>query len=455
VDDGGWRSRRDRRREAKADAEAEARRAAAALDADHPLLGSRSVRRMPNGDVRLTAYQRSGFRDGRQVEGEVLLHRRSHSVVLARPQTDIEPGDCLMLPSEGGPVGRRWVTEIKEVPASARYLDPCVSGGMPRHLQISLVSTPPSAAGPVIATPTPARERQAMEEAIALARRCVSEPGRISPRVGAVVVRDGDLLAGAYRGELRDGEHAEYTLFEKKLADVPLAGATLYTTLEPCTARNAPKIPCVERIIERKLKRVVIGVLDPNDLIRGRGQLRLRDAGIEVALFDADLMGEIEELNRDFTREHASAEQRPQRSEDQRMDPPPVDALGPNGYRIGYTAEGDKVEWVPNDGDSGQEWPMVLRRNDSAILTMYQELWDKVWWNRHQVWRERIDAGEEVLAGEQVNVFARAHEAATAIEVKYGIENLSWDDFEWGLLSGRMSALAWVLGAEWDESLDT
>src|ERR1039458_7468900 len=88
----------------------------------------------------------------------------------------------------------------------------------------------------------PETDRVFMELAIALARRCENEPGKVSPKVGAAVVRNGLVMGEAFRGELAPGDHAEFTLLEKKLSDGSLAGSTLYTTLEPCTTRNTPKL---------------------------------------------------------------------------------------------------------------------------------------------------------------------------------------------------------------------
>ena len=73
----------------------------------------------------------------------------------------------------------------------------------------------------------------------------------------------------------------------------------------------------------------------------------------------------------------------------------------------------------------------------------------------HQVWLKKIESGEVLLTEEQKPVLEQVKKAAKRIVKKYGKKNLGWNDFDWGLLSGRMSALAWVMGAEWDESLDT
>ena len=94
-------------------------------------------------------------------------------------------------------------------------------------------------------------------------------------------------------------------------------------------------------------------------------------------------------------------------------------------------------------------------RNYKAISVAYDEFWDVVWWYRYQATLHQIETGEKPLTGETCSFLERAKRAARRIERKYGLENLSSDDFEWGLLSGRMSALAWVLGFEWDESLHT
>lgn len=118
------------------------------------------------------------------------------------------------------------------------------------------------------------------------ARRSRQEVGRTPLFVGAVAAQGPDLLDAAHRSELGPGEHAEFTLLERKLRTTVLAGATVFTTLEPCTKRGPGKVPCAERLIERRVGRVVIGTLDPNPDIRGLGVLALRQARIFHRNFD-------------------------------------------------------------------------------------------------------------------------------------------------------------------------
>jgi pyrimidine deaminase RibD-like protein len=145
-------------------------------------------------------------------------------------------------------------------------------------------------------------DRRFAQMAIEEALKSVPEDERPHPQVGSVVVKAGKVLSRAHRGE-SPKSHAEYIALEQKLSDDLVAGATVYTTLEPCTTRKHPKIPCAQRLVDRRVARVVIGMLDPNPEIRGLGEQLLGEAGIETQLFPRDLKAQVEEMNRDFIRE--------------------------------------------------------------------------------------------------------------------------------------------------------
>jgi pyrimidine deaminase RibD-like protein len=142
-------------------------------------------------------------------------------------------------------------------------------------------------------------DRRFAAMAIEEASKSIPEDERPHPKVGAVVVKDGKVLSKAYRGE-KQKSHAEYIALEDKLPDDVIAGSTVYTTLEPCTTRTHPKIPCAQRLIDRKVVCVVIGMFDPNPAIWGKGWRLLREAGIKTRVFDDDLIQICEEMNREF-----------------------------------------------------------------------------------------------------------------------------------------------------------
>lgn len=154
-------------------------------------------------------------------------------------------------------------------------------------------------------TPKKDKNRQYMELAIEMMRRSVSEPrtdGKATPRVGAVLVKPDGKVETAYRGELRDGDHAEFTLLERKNRDVKLEGSLLFATLEPCApnARKHPKLGCAERIALARIKEVWVGIEDPDPTVDRKGIKFLQDSGVKVHMFDRDLQEIIRAENKDF-----------------------------------------------------------------------------------------------------------------------------------------------------------
>lgn len=115
--------------------------------------------------------------------------------------------------------------------------------------------------------------RSAMEEAAAA--RCRTSP---NPWVGAVVVADGEVV-GAGATSPPGGSHAEVVALAA--AGGEARGATLYATLEPCchTGRTGP---CTTAILEAGVGRVVVGIVDPDPEVAGRGLTVLEEAGLDV-----------------------------------------------------------------------------------------------------------------------------------------------------------------------------
>lgn len=125
-----------------------------------------------------------------------------------------------------------------------------------------------------------------------------------NPMVGAVIVENGVVIATGHH--VRPGEdHAEAAAI-KALGRKPWEGATLYTTLEPCSTHGR-KGPCTEAIIAAGIRKVVVGATDPNSCHAGRGYDILREFGVDV--ITAVLADECEDLNLIFN--HAITTGRP------------------------------------------------------------------------------------------------------------------------------------------------
>jgi len=116
-----------------------------------------------------------------------------------------------------------------------------------------------------------------------------------NPMVGCVVVNDGNIIAEGYHASY-GGPHAEPNAI-KQVSDELLKTSTLYVTLEPCS-HHGKTPPCADLIISKGIKKVVVGNLDSNPLVSGKGIQKLKAAGIEVEYGILDK--ECRELNKRF-----------------------------------------------------------------------------------------------------------------------------------------------------------
>ena len=119
-------------------------------------------------------------------------------------------------------------------------------------------------------------------------KRCleISKQGlgttRPNPSVGAVLVVDNKIIGEGFTSPY-GGSHAEVNAISSVKNDEDLKKATMYVTLEPCSHYGKTP-PCADLIVKSGIKKVVIGCVDVNDVVAGRGVERLKNAGCEVVV---------------------------------------------------------------------------------------------------------------------------------------------------------------------------
>jgi diaminohydroxyphosphoribosylaminopyrimidine deaminase / 5-amino-6-(5-phosphoribosylamino)uracil reductase len=122
-------------------------------------------------------------------------------------------------------------------------------------------------------------DKQYMEQAIELARKGegLAAP---NPMVGAVIVRDGEVVGEGFH-LFEAVKHAEVVALEA--AGELARGATLYCNLEPC-CHHGRTPPCTDAMIEAGIRRAIVAIVDPDSRVSGSGIRQLREAGIEVVV---------------------------------------------------------------------------------------------------------------------------------------------------------------------------
>jgi diaminohydroxyphosphoribosylaminopyrimidine deaminase/5-amino-6-(5-phosphoribosylamino)uracil reductase len=122
-------------------------------------------------------------------------------------------------------------------------------------------------------------DHQMMQRCLELARRASGQTAP-NPLVGCTIVRDGQIVGEGFHPQAGQ-PHAE--IFALRRSGEAARGATAYVNLEPCNHYGRTP-PCTEALIAAGIARAIVGMVDPNPLVAGKGIERLRQAGMEVVV---------------------------------------------------------------------------------------------------------------------------------------------------------------------------
>ncbi len=190
------------------------------------------------------------------------------------------------------------------------------------------------------------RDEYFMKTALGIAEKGIGFTNP-NPLVGAIVVKHGKIIAKGYHEKYGEN-HAEINALNTAIESV--SGATMYVTLEPCSHFGKTP-PCVNKIIESGIKKVVIAMEDPNPRISGNGVKILKENGIEVKV--GILRKKAEKLNEIFIKYISMGR------------PFTIMKVGMSldGKIATYTGES---KWIT--GEKSREYGHLLRQKVSAIL---------------------------------------------------------------------------------------
>jgi len=199
-----------------------------------------------------------------------------------------------------------------------------------------------------------------MRQALDLARQGI---GLASPNpcVGAVLVNSQGAVVGQGFHTYDGIEHAEVLALKQTGAQA--CGATLYINLEPCSHQGRTG-PCADALIKAGIARAVVGILDPNPLVSGRGIEKLRSAGIKVESFV--LEEECRRLNEGFARyirhKVPLITLKAAMTLDGKIAPPPGESANPTALGSGGASGG----WITSE--AARSHVQELRHEHDAIL---------------------------------------------------------------------------------------